>query len=96
MAITAHQALTIFAWFVLTVLLLLLLLIARFYQNVSKERTYYWAFSLPIILFGLGSARYAFMDRVGGDLIGDLLWLTGGVLLAYLCISLYNLMTAGR
>jgi hypothetical protein len=96
MTITAHQALTIFAWFVLTVLLLLLLLIARFYQNVSKERTYYWAFSLPIILFGLGSARYAFVDRVGGDLIGDLLWLAGGGLLAYLCISLYNLMTAGR
>ena len=95
-AITAHQALTIFLWFAIAIVLLLLLLVARFYQNVSQERTYYWVFSLPIILFGLGSARYAFLDRVGGDLLGDLLWFSGGILLAAMCIYLYNLMTQGR
>jgi len=94
--LSAHQGLTIFAWFVLTSLLTILLLIARFYQNVSGERTYYWTFGLPIIIFGAASARYAFLDRIGGDPLGDMLSLAGGLLLAGICIYLYNLMTAGR
>ncbi|MEP7284876.1 MAG: hypothetical protein ABI947_03810 [Chloroflexota bacterium] len=95
-AITAHQAITIFSWFALAVLLILLLLIARFYQNVSGERTYFWVFSVPVVLFGMASARYAFVDHVGGDLLGDLLWFAGGIVLACLCIYLYNVMTTGR
>ena len=95
-AITAHQALTIFSWFALAALLTLLLLIARFYQNVSGERTYFWGFVLPIIMFGAASARYAFIDSINGDLLADLLWFAGGVLLAGMCIYLYNVMTAGR
>ena len=95
-AITTHQLLTIFAWFVLTILLAFLLLIARFYQNVSKERTYYWMFSLPVIVFGLASARYAFINLLDGDWLGDSLWFVGGVILAGLCFYLYKLMTAGR
>ena len=80
----------------LCVLLTILLLIARFYQNVSGERTYYWVFSLPIVIFGAASARYAFVDGLSGDALGDLLWFAGGVLLAAMCIYLYNVMTAGR
>lgn len=95
-AITAHQALTIFSWFVLAILLFILLLIARFYQNVSGEKTRFWVFGLPIVIFGIASARYAYVDRASGDPFGDLLWIVGGVLLAALCISLYNLMTSGR
>src|SRR4051812_30317051 len=95
-AISAHQALTIFSWFALTVLLTILLLIARFYQTVSGERTHYWAFSLPIVIFGAASARYAFVNGSGGDALGDLLWFAGGLLLAAMCICLYNVMTAGR
>jgi len=94
--ITAHQVLTLFSWFMLAVLLTILLLIARFYQNVSGERTYFWAFGIPIVLFGMAAARYAFIDRIGGDLFGDLLWFIGGALLAGMCIYLYNLMTSGR
>lgn len=95
--ITAHQALTIFTWFALAALLTILLLIGRFYENVTGERTRFWIFGLPIILFGLASARYAFIDQaIGGDVLGDALWLLGGVLLAGICIYLYNLMTAGR
>ena len=53
--------------------------------------------ALPIVLFGLASARYAFIDQmIGTDPLGDILWLLGGVLLAGICIYLYNLMTAGR
>jgi hypothetical protein len=95
-SITAHQALTIFSWFALAVLLTLLLLIARFYQNVSGERTRYWVFTLPIVMFGAASARYAFIDSIYGDLLGDLLWFSGGLLLAGMCVYLYNVMTAGR
>ncbi len=95
-AITAHQTLTILTWFAAAILLVILLLIARFYENVSGERTYFWLFGAPIILWGMASARYAFLGQVGGDLLGDALWLLGGLLLAGLCIYLYNLMTAGR
>ncbi len=95
-AISFNQALTIYIWFVLTILLLLLLLIARFYQNVSHEQTYYFLFGVPIILFGIASARDAFIDQVSGDLLGDAMWFAGGVILIGLCIHLYNLMTTGR
>jgi len=95
-AISAHQALTIFSWFAVTILLVLLLLIARFYQNVSGERTHFWVFSLPVVVFGLAAARYSFVDQLNGDALGDVLWLLGGLLLAGMCIYLYNVMTAGR
>lgn len=95
-AISAHQALTIFSWFAITILLILLLLIARFYQNVSGERTHFWVFSLPVVVFGLAAARYSFVDQLNGDALGDVLWLLGGLLLAGMCIYLYNVMTAGR
>ena len=51
---------------------------------------------IAIVLFGLASARYAFLDRVSGDPLGDVLWLGGGLVLAGMCIYLYNLMTTGR
>ncbi len=95
-SITITQALTIYIWFMLAIVLLFLVLIARFYHNVSKERTYYPIFVAPIILFGMASARDAFIDRIGGDPLGDSLWFTGAVVLVGLCIYLYNLMTSGR
>ena len=95
-AIIAHQTLTILSWFAVAILLVILLLIARFYESVSGERTHFWLFGAPIIFWGMASARYAFLGEVGGDPLGDVLWLVGGVLLAGLCIYLYNLMTAGR
>ena len=95
-AITAHQFFTIIAWFLLAILLAFLLLIARFYESVSTERTHFWMFGLPVIVFGLASARYAFINQLGGDMLGDGLWFVGGVILAGLCIYLYKLMTAGR
>ena len=61
--ISFAQALTLYVWFMLAILLSLLLLIARFYQNVSHERTYYPAFALPIVIFGIASVRDAFIGR---------------------------------
>jgi hypothetical protein len=95
-SLTAHQMLTIFTWFLIAILLAILLLIARFYENVSKERTYFWAFGAPILIFAAASVRYAFNNQVGGDPVSDLLWFVGGLMLIGMCLYLYNLMTRGR
>lgn len=90
------QFLILSSWFLLSILIALMLLIARFYQNVSGERTFYWLFGMPIVLFGIAAVRYAFIGKLGGDTLADLASLAGGLLLALMCIYLYNLMTAGR
>ena len=94
--VTPNQVLTLYTWFMIAILLTILLSIARFYQNLSKEQTHYRLFVIPIIIFGIASARYAFIDSLDGDVIGDLLWLAGGILLIALCVHIYNLMTSGR
>jgi hypothetical protein len=94
--ITAHQVLTIIAWFLLAILLVLMLLIARLYQRVSGRQTFFWAFAVPIALFGVASARYAFNNQVGGDPLGDVLWGLGGALLFVLCVYVFTVMTARR
>ncbi len=94
--LSANQALILYIWFALAILLSLLLLIARFYQTVSQERTYYPGFGFVIIIFAAASARDVFVDSVSGDLLSDSLWLTGAVLLAAICVHLYRSMTAGR
>jgi hypothetical protein len=95
-ALTAHQILTIFSWFLIAILLAILLLIARFYENVSKERTYFWAFGVPILIFAAASVRYAFNNQLGGDPLADLLSLMAGLMLSGMCLYLYNIMTRGR
>ncbi len=90
------QFLTIYAWFPLAVLLAILLMVARFYQNLTGERTRYALYSLPIVLFGLAAAQYARMTRTSGEPIADLLLALGGAILLWLCVSLYRRMTAGR
>ncbi|MHB8624917.1 MAG: hypothetical protein ACYDBJ_03630 [Aggregatilineales bacterium] len=96
MTITLDQALTIYIWFLLAIVLGILLLIARFYQRIAHEQTYYPAFVVPIVLFGLASARDASINQIGGDPLADGLWFVGGVALIGLCMYLYHLMTMGR
>lgn len=95
-AVTAHQALTIFNWFLIGILLVLLLLIGRLYQRVSGRQTWYWAFAIPAGLFGVASARYAFTNQLGGDTLADALWGIGGLILIALCVFLYGRMIARR
>jgi len=86
----------IYTWFPLAVLLLLLLLIARFYEKFSGRRTYFRWYIVPVVLFGAAMARYASTGELAGDRLGDVLSaLAGGVLLV-LSVSLYRLMAAGR
>jgi Na+/H+ antiporter NhaC len=90
------QFLMIYAWFPLAVLLAILLMVARFYQNLTGEQTRYALYGLPIILFGLGAAEYARIARASGDPVADLLLALGGGILLWLCVTLYRRMTAGR
>jgi hypothetical protein len=96
MTITLNQVLTIYIWFVLTILLVVLMLIARFYQRMAHEQTYFAAFVGPIVLFALASARNASINQFSGDPLADGLWFIGGIILIGLCIHLYHLMTTGR
>jgi hypothetical protein len=95
-AVSVSQFLMLYGWFPLAVLLFFLLLIARFYQRFSGERTFYPLFALPILLFGIATARYAGVNQVAGDTLADLLFAVGGIILMTLCVFLYWLMTRHR
>lgn len=91
-SVSLNQFLMLFMWFPLASLLLLLLLIARFFEKFSGQRTYFRLYTLVIVLFGAAMVRYASVDRISGDLPGDVLMGTAGVLLALLSLHLLRLM----
>ncbi len=95
-AAALSQLLLLYSWFVLAALLTFLLLVARFYQKFSGERTFYKLYLVPMLLYGVASVRYAVIDRIGGDVLGDLLTGAAGLMLAALVIFLYRRMTIGR
>lgn len=88
------QVLLIYSGFALAAVVGFVILIARFYEHFSGQRTGYRWFTAPILLFGAGNVRYAGIDQVAGDMIGNLLHGIGGVILAVLIIRLYRKMTA--
>jgi uncharacterized membrane protein len=91
-ALTAHQLFTVLAWFLMTIILGFMILIAKFYEDVTSERTYYLAFTVPILCFAGASARYAFNNDIGSDAFADVLWVVGGVTLGALSLYLYRVM----
>jgi tellurite resistance protein TehA-like permease len=93
-ALTAPQILIVVAWFLMAILIGFVVLIARFYEDVSGERTYYPAYFVTILCFAGASARSAFTNAADGDPLATVLWVIGAVSLAFLCVYLYNLMTA--
>jgi hypothetical protein len=90
------QLLMLYTWFALAAVLFFFLLIARFYQKFSGERTYFRLFLVPMLLFGGAAVRYSSIDRIAHDAMGDLLLAAAGVVLAGLCLYLYRRMTVGR
>jgi hypothetical protein len=96
MRVSLHQFLTIYAWFGLSALLFLMALIARFYERLSGERTYYQLFAVPVIAFAGATLRETQLDQVTGDISTDIFLLIGGVSLAVLCLHIYHQMTSGR
>jgi hypothetical protein len=95
-SVSAHQFLTIYTWFALTALVFLMALIARFYERLSGERTYFRYFSVPIVAFAGATVRMVGTDQVVGDMWADAFLLIGGMALAALCLHMYRLMTSGR
>jgi hypothetical protein len=86
----------LYIWFPLAALLFMLLLIARFYEKFSGEKTYFRLYTLPIVLFGTATVRYASVNRMAGDVWADGMMAIGGIILIALCLFLFQRMTAGR
>lgn len=86
--VSLHQFLVLYTWFPLAVLLLFMLLIARFYQRFSGERTFFWLYILDAILFGAMCVRYASVGIVTGDIVSDVLAILAGGLLIFLVLLL--------
>jgi hypothetical protein len=86
----------LYTWFPLAVLLLILLLIARFYQKFSGERTLFRFFVIPVVLFGAATVRYVSVNQMLGDGLGDALSAAGGIVLLGLSLWLYRRMMYHR
>lgn len=95
-AVSITQFLILYTWFPLAFVLVFLLLIARFYQKFSSARTYYEWFAVPILLFGAATMRYASIDQLAGDVIGDALFGAGGIAMLALSVFLHYRMTRNR
>lgn len=91
-----NQILLLFTWFPLAALLFFFLLIARFYEKFSGERTGFYFYILPIMFFGGAAVRYASLNHIGGDWLGDILSGLAGITLIGLCLLLYHRMMVGR
>lgn len=94
MSTSSHQFLSIYGWFVLSALLFLMALIARFYERLSGQPTYYRWFVIPALTWGGATIRQVHLDQLTGDSWSDLLLLVSGISLAALCLHLYRLMTS--
>lgn len=94
--ITLGQLLMLYIWFALAGIILILMLIARFYQRTFDEATHFRLFLLPILGFGAAAIRYASIDRIAGDLVGDVIAALAGLMLIALSLRLYRQMTLHR
>lgn len=94
--LSIHGLLTLVIWCGAALLLLLVALIARKYETLSGERTYYQGFAVPVLAWAGAAARLAHLDRVAGDALSDLLLAGGGVVLAGLCWHMVRRMTSGQ
>jgi hypothetical protein len=83
-------------WGMIAVLLAILYAIARFYQITSGQHSHYHWFAVPIVLFGVGAARYAVVGDFRGDAVGDALMVAGSLVLIVAASWLVRLMMGGR
>ncbi len=95
-SITVHGMVTLYTWLGVSALLVVLALIARFYERLSGERTHYLLFALAIALLAGASFRQTVRDQLTGDALADLLAAAGGAITGALCIHIYRLMIRGR
>jgi len=92
---TLESILVLYAWVASTLLVVAILLIARFYELKSGKRTYYKLFCAPAVFFPIAGIRCAFFTN--GNWVGDdaanLLSLCGSVVVLILGHRLLRLMT---
>jgi hypothetical protein len=92
-----NRAFTLYNWIVVAILILFLFLIGRFYEIKFGQRSHYQLMMLPLALFLVAAAWYAVSpDDIVGVLVPDVLLLVGGLILIWLCYSLYKTMMGGR
>lgn len=89
------QLLPLYTWFLLAALLGFMLLIGRFYQRFSGEKTFYWLFAVPILLFGAEAVRQTRLQVVN-EPVELLVSVVAGGLVIGLSALLYWRMTHGR
>jgi hypothetical protein len=86
-----------YTWTVVCILVYFLFLIARFYEEKSGRRTYFWLFLVSIALFAVAAVRYAVPEpSIVGNFWGDLLRFLGGVILGGAGLFLLRLMIGSR
>ncbi len=93
--LSLYQALTIYAWFPLTFTLTTLLLIARFYERFSADRTYWRLYTLPILGYAAAYVREAAL-AYHHDPFADLMQAVSGLLVLVLVTRLSTLMLRQR
>ena len=91
------KLLTLIIWSGITILLLLVNRIARFYQLTTGVHSHHRLFFVPMLLFCAGAGRYITIDSgFAGDALGDILFFLGGISLSTIGYQLLRLMTGGR
>jgi hypothetical protein len=87
------QLVILYGWFLLVGLIVFLMLIARFYQRFSGEKTYFILYLVPMVLFGVQAVRQTNFPH---DVLGNLMASVAGVMLLGLSLFLYWRMTSKR
>jgi hypothetical protein len=95
-AFSLNQVLALYTWFPLVALLFIYLLVARFYQRFSGVRTFFWLYIIPMILLGASAVRYASVEQLQGDFLGDIFLFSGGAVLMALSTWLFQQMMTNR
>ncbi len=92
-----NSVLTLYNWIVVAILILFLFLIGRFYEIKFGQKSHYQLMLLPPVIFLVAAAFYAVApEDIVGDSVPDYLFLVGGLILIWLCYSLYKTMMGGR
>jgi hypothetical protein len=101
---TLLALLNLYSWVLVGALVYILYRIARFYQfkyaelyhDKPRQRTLAVLLIIPLLLFPLAAVRYALLDTKIGDLLSDLAYLLGGLVLAGTSYHLYRLLMGRR
>lgn len=92
-----NSVLTLYNWIVVAILILFLFLIGRFYEIKFGQKSHYTFMLLPPVFFLVAAVWYAVAsDDIVGEPVPDILLLVGGLILTWLCYSLYKTMMGGR